>query len=96
MSAASERPAGRPACGARPAGAPHRRALRGGPLAEYLRLVAAGVSPEAASVLAPGPFADLERAYWRLSRRGARPTPEQCAAHAAAQNYRRQSRRSAA
>lgn len=80
---AAERPAGRPACGARPAGAPERT--------EYRRLVAAGVSAPVAAVLAAGPqpSRDDERAYWRQLTYRRATTEAQRAAHAAAQRQRR-------
>lgn len=58
---------------------------------EYQRLLAAGVRPPAAAILATGtprPTTD-ETAYWRQLARGQRPTAAAQAAHAAAQRARR-------
>lgn len=58
---------------------------------EYQRLLAVGVRPAAAAILATGaprPATD-ETAYWRQRARGQRPTAAAQAAHAAAQRKRR-------
>ncbi len=60
---------------------------------EYQRLLAAGVNPTTAAVLAAGqPRPNDERAYWRQLARGTPTTPTTPAAHATAQRQRRRAR----
>jgi hypothetical protein len=93
--AVQERPAGRPTSSARPAGArAHLATPCRYPRDEYERLVAVGVSPWAAQVLAARRDRD-EHAYRRAIKAGRLPTPEQRAANAAAEHDRRYLRRSA-